>query len=214
MEFAKRIACVVAIASALVAAAPAAAEDVAGVELYFLERPQFPGCRVGCGDYWFYHLTTSRSEMAGALASGQGWREWSFRDAAFVYDRWVDGTVPFYRFLNSEGNHFFTASRPEALSAMQRYGYRSEGICCYIAATQLPGTVPLYRLRRPIPPHVHRYLIDQYEKDRLIAADGYVNEGIAGYVWTTAVTRTVQPGQPEPLQTPEQAAKGVEAARR
>ena len=126
----------------------------------------------------------------------------------------MEGSVPFYRFLNNEGNHFFTASRAEALSAMRSYGYRSEGICCYIAPTQLPGTVPLYRLRRPGRNSVHRYLIDQYEKDRLIAADGYVNEGIAGYVWTTAVTRTVQPGQPEPLQTPEQVAKGVEAARR
>lgn len=186
--------------------APAVAQEATAIELQFLELPAtrplqdvpFSEILPLRATAALYHLSANRPEIAAATR--RQWRTMTQREPVYVFEQWVEGTVPFFRFLNNEGNHFFTIHRSEGASAVTRYNYRQEGICCYIAASQLPGTVPLYRLRRLGSPNVHRYIVDPFERQEL-EARGHEFEGIAGYVWTTPAVRSVLPGQPRPLDT-------------
>jgi hypothetical protein len=60
-------------------------------------------------------------------------------------------------------------------------GAVDEGPLGYLAATQLPGTVPLHRMFRPDKPD-HFYTTSAAERDAA-AAHGYRYEYVAGYVW-------------------------------
>src|SRR5581483_10619122 len=56
--------------------------------------------------------------------------------------------VPLYR-LRHNGNtdHFYTTNAKEKDDAVKKAGYVYEGIQCYVFATHVNGSVPLYRLR-------------------------------------------------------------------
>jgi hypothetical protein len=105
---------------------------------------------------------------------------------AWVFAQPVQGTVPVYRYLNPEtGKHFFTTSHEEGQQAVYRYGFADEGICCYVAPTQLPGTVPLYRLYSDKGGHF--YTTDSRLEQWLELRENFRSEGITGYVWATSV---------------------------
>jgi hypothetical protein len=121
-------------------------------------------------------------------------------------------TVPLYR-LRFEGNssgggtqseHFYTANKAERDSVLKNLNYGTydfdggggfssisfldEGIEGYLSPTQVPGTVPLYRLYKE--PMKHFYTADAKEKSRAISKYGYRFENIVGYVSAVQIPGT------------------------
>ena len=64
---------------------------------------------------------------------------------------------------------------------MQTRGYRDDGIVGYIASTQAPGTMPLYRLSSP-DGSTHFYTASTTEKSQF-QGQGWKDEGVAGYIY-------------------------------
>jgi hypothetical protein len=105
--------------------------------------------------------------------------------AGYVLPSAVPGTVELKWLLhdNRPFDNFMTTDVDEANKAVARSGYRMWSNCrCYAAATQLPGTVPLFRLVK----ESHFYTTDPSERDRAVS-DGYTFEGTTAYVWTKEV---------------------------
>lgn len=152
-------------------AGPALAQTVSSVQLKLFEQ----------GDGGPYHMTIDPIEIGNLFAI----QHWSGRGDAtllFVFPRPAGGTVPLYRYRHAtSGDHFFTTSLDEGNQAIARFGYISEGVCCHIAATHLPGTTPLYRIRKGAQ---HQYLNSRGQRDWALTREGFVDEGIVGYVWT------------------------------
>lgn len=117
-------------------------------------------------------------------------------------------TVPLYRLRythyetgtttgGSQSEHFYTANKAERDSLLINFkqstsgggywnpsfgfvAFGDEGIEGYLSPTQVPGTVPLYRLYKH--PMKHYYTADAADKDRAISQHGYKFENIVGYV--------------------------------
>jgi hypothetical protein len=162
-----------------------------------------------------YFMTAYPPELAAIIGGGK-WQAIPMDGQIFVYDRWVEGTVPLYRFRHyKSGQHFFTWNREEARPAVWKYGFMPEGICCYISPSPTPDTVPLYRLRRTAEPGagIHRYVTNEYEQARLVESGVWVAEGIAGFVWPKATTAALHAGSLEPLCFDNAAANSAEAAK-
>jgi len=67
------------------------------------------------------------------------------------------------------------------VSAAVANGWKNEGILCYVAPVQAPGTIPLYRLHHPaISDHLSTSSWD--ERQQAIGL-GYAVEGVVGYVY-------------------------------
>lgn len=97
------------------------------------------------------------------------------------------GTVALYRLFNGT-DHFYTADSNERNVAISTYGYRDEGIACYVSQSPTPGTVALYRLANS---KEHFYTADPNERNAAISTYGYRDEGIACYVSQSAASGTV-----------------------
>jgi Repeat of unknown function (DUF5648) len=92
--------------------------------------------------------------------------------------------VPLFR-LVLNNDHFYTTSTAERDQAA-RDGYKDEGIAGYVASSQIPGTVPLYRLINNNGSQVQRlYTASATERDSAISQSHYKLEGIAAYVLTS-----------------------------
>jgi hypothetical protein len=141
---------------------------------------------LGAFKTWNHHMSISDDEMR----TMQDFLHWEFEGPiGFVFDHQVAGTVPVYRVYKQEtwsenliDHHFFTVDKAEADRAVARLGFSDEGICCYIASTQLPGTVPLYRLYSKKRAD-HFYTASPHERDSAKFNDGYELEGVVGFVW-------------------------------
>lgn len=108
----------------------------------------------------------------------------------------VPGTVPLYRLYKDGPKHFYTADAAEKDKAISQYGYKLENIVGYVSAVQKPGTTPLYRLYRAAKGNTrddHFYTTKEDEKFGAIHKYGYADEGIACYVWTSAVALSTAP---------------------
>ena len=77
-------------------------------------------------------------------------------------------------------DHFYTTSSAERDNAVSQDGYLSEGVACYVYATQVAGTIPFYRLRSPAGDHF--YTPSAAERQSLLATPGWTDEGIACYL--------------------------------
>src|SRR5436305_240 len=98
----------------------------------------------------------------------------------------ANGRAPLYR-LSSPAGHdrLYTTSTAERDQALQ-HGFKDEGIAGYIATSQVPGTLPLYRLvKQNGASSEHFYTDNDSERDRAISQLGFRLEGIAGYVPTS-----------------------------
>ena len=129
----------------------------------FFELMQTPkpspvaGCKVAAAAvplYHFYelqkdyfHFYTANQDEAAALKKQKGWKYVGI--TGYVLAKQKPGTVPLFRMVKSEfggTNHFYTTNLDEANAAINNGGWTAEGIVGYVAPTQFPGTVPLYRL--------------------------------------------------------------------
>ena len=88
-----------------------------------------------------------------------------------------------YRLYKDPYNHFYTIKEGD-VDLAQREGYKLEGSIGYAFATQVPGTVPLYRLYL-VKGADHFYTIDPAQRDEAINKHGYNDEGIEAYVYKT-----------------------------
>lgn len=89
----------------------------------------------------------------------------------FAYN--VDGSVPIYRYLYSDGNtgnHFYVHTQGSFP------GYTQEGIAFYAFLTQKPNTIPIYRYFNP-------QLVNHVYAPNHINEPGYNYEGIAFYAY-------------------------------
>ena len=143
------------------------------------------------------HLYSADPDEAAGITKYAGWR--AIGNVGFVFRRPVVGSIPLYRFSKYEdasgaafGQHYFyTTNFNEGRQAVKDAHYNDEGVAAYVAATQLPGTLPLYRLYLP-QAALHVYTSDTDERNRLIYSSGYTLEGIEGYVWVSAATLPTQ----------------------
>ncbi|MCA1636128.1 MAG: hypothetical protein LC785_16160 [Acidobacteria bacterium] len=128
------------------------------------------------------------------------------------------GTQPVYQLMSDSNEfgirYFFTSSSGEAQSA-QTAGWHEPGVVFHVAATKLPGTVPIYRLYKPPVPQKKKdksvwdkigeaisgpeftqdtagvlqdayfYTIREDEKATAMAG-GFMYQGVLGYAWESA----------------------------
>ena len=120
--------------------------------------------------------------------------QWNFIDEGtegYLSPKEVPGTVPLYRLYKDGGTkHYYTADAKDKRRAM-REGYTFENIVGYVSTTQTTGTTPLHLLYRATNGKTrddHFYTIEEDEKYGAIHKYGYTDQGIACYVWTSAVT--------------------------
>ena len=92
-------------------------------------------------------------------------------------------SVPLCRLYSSSGtNHFYTASRDEALTAASALGYTMEHPPCNVFTQQYERTVPLYRLYNDASVD-HFYTTDAAERNSAVKNLQYVFEDVVGYVF-------------------------------
>jgi hypothetical protein len=186
------------------AAISPAAQTFSTVPLYRLyvrkgENPRF----LGIAGFHFY--TTDINERNGVIKD-KGYGDEGI--AGYVLNQQAPGTVPLYRLskmVNDYGGlpvatkRFYTTDKAEADNAVKNFGFKREGIQCYVAARDKPlsGTVPLYRVYHPASRNSrtgaigfsytgdedHFYTTDPDEKYKAITQLKYADEGIACYVW-------------------------------
>src|ERR1039457_1980294 len=131
-------------------------------------------------DRWF--MTSNSEEITQVITYRKEFEQNTDEPQVHVFNEQAKGIVPLLRYVhNKSGDHFFTTDANEGATAVQAYGYASEGICCYIAPTQLSGTVPMYRLLKG---NKHRYVTSVDARDKATFEQGWKLEGIAGYVWS------------------------------
>ncbi|MFY0567481.1 hypothetical protein ACN28E_27160 [Archangium lansingense] len=90
----------------------------------------------------------------------------------------------FYKFV-PETDHFYTISSDEA-NLVLSWGWVDEGIEGYLWNSQVPGTVPVYRLNKWNPStddQVHYFATSSGDIQQKLS-QGYSNDGVAGYIYT------------------------------
>ncbi len=146
--------------------------------LYRLYRPST--------QHHFY--TTSKAEADNAV---QNYGYTLEGVACYVYptsgEAPPNDSVKLYRLYNGKvDDHFYTTNKAEADNAVSKYGYKLEGIACYVYATDSQpygvNKANLYRLYRPSTQH-HFYTTSKAEADNAVNKYGYKLEGIACLVY-------------------------------
>lgn len=103
-------------------------------------------------------------------------------------DSRVNGVTCVWSVMKSDGSHFLTTSKSERDFTLNSYGWIYEGIAFYAAPTQLPGTVPTYRLRQD---GRHYYTAVQSDYNSLISSGSWADEGVAFYSYPTTTTTNI-----------------------
>jgi hypothetical protein len=89
------------------------------------------------------------------------------------------GTVPLYRFWVAGNFHFYTQDVGEYNAVIRNPSFRSEGLAWNVYRTQVPGTVPIYRLYKRANGD-HLYTASAAERDAAQSL-GYIYEGVHFY---------------------------------
>ena len=98
------------------------------------------------GDHFY---TIDAAEKSNAITT-HGYTDEGIE--AHVFATPESGTAPFFRLwkpVAQGGDHFYTTDVVEKNTAISTHGYTDEGMEGRIYTSQVPGTVPLFRLYRP-----------------------------------------------------------------
>jgi hypothetical protein len=96
-------------------------------------------------------------------------------------------TVPLFHLFGGTTDNLYTTSTTERALALE-IGYHAGTTTAHIYPSQICGSVPFYRIYSPTAT-AHYYTINGTERDALLAAGGWEDEGITGYVldWSPCV---------------------------
>ncbi|KAJ7776256.1 hypothetical protein B0H16DRAFT_1879628 [Mycena metata] len=101
--------------------------------------------------------------------------------ACYVFTTQELSTIPLFHVYDSTTpDNLYTTSTGERDLALEN-GYLDAGTVAYIYPSQICGSVPFYRLYNAAGT-AHYYTINGTERNALLAAGGWADEGIAGYV--------------------------------
>ncbi|MEX1367601.1 MAG: hypothetical protein AB1Z98_31015 [Nannocystaceae bacterium] len=136
-----------------------------------------PGCRVGVhrsnsptlGHFYTTDLVEAQSGDLNLESENYFW----------LYTADVGGLQPLFRCIKPNGKRWLTSSTDcEGTAAPElTVGFMSMDDSC--------GATPLYRLLNA-PPDAHFYTVSAPERDNAVDNLGFIDEGIAGYVWSGA----------------------------
>jgi hypothetical protein len=118
---------------------------------------------------------------------------------AYIFPAAGAQIVPFYRLIKGP-QHFYTADPNEEQRIAASGQWRLEGAIGYIATTQLSGLTPLYRSWHS--GDAHLYTTDPNEWN-YANQNGWVSEGIAGYVLGKSDNPCIGPVKPPIASTPQ-----------
>jgi hypothetical protein len=135
------------------------------------------GCRTGV--YRSLHGSSGEHFYTSSAAEAVccGFRL-EYANYYYLYSATAPGLAPFYRCIMDYGKHFYTTA-----SNCETGLGRVEGVLGYIASSPVCGAIPLYRVYQ-VSSGDHFYTTSADERDSALRG-GYINEGIAGYVWPT-----------------------------
>lgn len=141
------------------------------------------GVPVGCRTGVHRMYNGGSGEHFYTSTRGEGLADGHHEEAAnyfHVSSTPAPGLVPLHRCLMAYGKHFYTtAPNCEGVTPGTE-----EGVLGYIAQTPLCGAVALHRSYNPRSQD-HFYTTSAEEHAHAIQADGYTDEGVTGYVWTS-----------------------------
>ncbi|RDB27550.1 hypothetical protein Hypma_003876 [Hypsizygus marmoreus] len=102
----------------------------------------------------------------------------------FIHTSPQPSTVPLFRlYAIGRTDHLLTTSTEERDLAVKRLGYHLEGVLGYAYTEEGEGLVPFYRLHNS-GAHDHYYTSSKEESEDA-ARNGWVNEGIVGYLFAS-----------------------------
>jgi Repeat of unknown function (DUF5648) len=137
------------------------------------DQGPLPGCRVSVHrsnspTLGHFYTTNLAEATSGDLVLESQDYFWLYVD--------VEGLQPLFRCIKGNGKRWLTTSTDcEGTAAPElTMGFISPDDRC--------GATPLYRLRN-VPPDAHFYTTSAAERDNAVNAFGFVDEGIAGYIW-------------------------------
>lgn len=87
-------------------------------------------------------------------------------------------------------DNFYTVSPQELATVVNSYGYSDTGILAYMEKTPQPNTRPFKRFFKGAPQLEHFYTASASEES-FVLANGYIYEGIEGYIYETQVPGSV-----------------------
>ena len=150
-----------------------------------------------------YLLYKTRDSLPAGLGNGP----WKNEGMACHVPTGGAGLKPVYQLFKSDayGTRFnYTTNKAEADSAkggvLNSYSglanWTNQGVVFYVAATQLAGTTPLFKLSRPPsilaagpdagklhPGWDASFLTDDVDDKKIALSQGWKSEGVLGYVW-------------------------------
>lgn len=132
------------------------------------------------GSYFF----TANEEEAEAVKSSPHF-EWDGVSHVVYSGKVLPETVPVYRFLNSKGSHFYTASPQErdSIIANLSHQYTLEGVAFYVLAGQVGGSQPVHRFYQPSTMSHFFTILPTEVEDRIANDPSLQYEGIAWYAF-------------------------------
>lgn len=139
------------------------------------DQGPLPDCRVGVHrslspTLGHYYTTDLAEAQSGDL-------NLEVQDYFYLYGPGVEGLQPFFRCVKPNGNRWMTTSTDcEGTAA-------PELTVGFISMDERCGATPLYRLLNA-GPDAHFYTTSAAERDNAINNIGFLDEGIAGYIWS------------------------------
>ena len=101
-------------------------------------------------------------------------------------------TVPLLRaWSQAQTDHLYTTNTTE-MNTFLVNGYTDQGVAAYIlpSDTKAPTAVPLFRLYNPRSTD-HYLTANASDRDRVISRNGYVSQGVVGFVYAHGECGTV-----------------------
>lgn len=155
-----------------------------GFDIQEVSNTAFAALNVaGQSGLYTINLSTGAATLVGNFGSGV-----SVKGLAVTGETKINRM---YRSYNATfDDHFYTPSEGEFLNARNKFGYvdQASGRAGFgVANSQVTGSSPLYRLYNGNT-GIHYYTLNQGERDALVAAKTFTNEGIVGYMYQASAS--------------------------